>query len=160
MSKKKADRFHVLRGNPSHKNLNKKPGPKRLTQIFPIPRNMPKEGKKLARELMPLLAKDGLLSPLYRGPFVAMCSAYGMAMMARDELIEQGFTYTDNRKIDRKSPLFQIYKDFMRQFAEFATQFGLTPRSRDSIEVTGPPTPTLDEILGRDTDDEDPWKEI
>ena len=76
-----------------------------------------------------------------------MCSCYGLWRKAQEQLARTGFTTTDNRGVVRKNPYVTIEKNFGTLFLKFAEDFGLTPASRQRLNIPGPTVPDLEDFL-------------
>ena len=120
---------------------------KALPDWLEFPDWMSEEGRRFGEQTARHLLPDGLLEPLYLGPFLGMCSCYGLWSEAQEELAGQGFTITDNRGVVRKNPYVTIEKNFGTLFLKFAEDFGLTPMSRQRLNIPGPRGPDLQDLL-------------
>jgi P27 family predicted phage terminase small subunit len=110
------------------------------------PEWVPSDGAALFRKLKaavaPIMADNDITSLL------AMCAAYGYAVKAAKELNEKGITIMDERKIPRKNPAVQVWRDQIALFNALATNFGLTPAARAKLNsLTPQASQTLDELL-------------
>jgi P27 family predicted phage terminase small subunit len=127
--------------HPIIKRLEGNPGKRRIISV------MDKEPKRKIKkpdffdpyasrvwdELAPQLIADGRLTPLTRGGFEILCVLKGRTIKIEEELHNQNFLKTGYRKDSVKNPLLTIYKTTVDQFFKFATEYGLTPLSKQRL---------------------------
>lgn len=143
--KPKPTELKLLEGNPGKRPLNtQEPKPR------PIPPKMPrgvlpKEGRRLWRELVPKLEKLGVVTEVDGPALVMLCLHYAFAVQAGRQLRQEGITIQD-RDVRRKHPALQILRDHSAAWRQYAEQFGLTPSARSRLSIPEPEE--ADEFFG------------
>lgn len=137
--------------------MSKKPAPKKLkivkgTQNCRINHNEPKpkkglpappahldaEGKREWKRISKELDYMGLLTKSDRAALAAYCMAYARWVKAENKLrkSKDGLTVSTGKGYMIPNPLIGIANTAMKIMHKFLTEFGLTPSSRQSIEMT------------------------
>jgi len=117
--------------NPDLNNRLQPPAPK----SFRVPAWMGEDGRKLWKQLSPILIKQGVITVLDKTAFEMLCSSYGILKRIENDLAGADPLVSDGRGGQKKNPLFTIHKQQVDQFSALAKDFGLTPVSRGRISV-------------------------
>jgi len=133
----------IAAGNPGKRPLPKdEPQPERAGAPTP-PSWLGQHGKRKWKELVPKLARLGLLTELDLGAFEALCSAYDRWRQAETSVKRDGMTYKKGG-IMRKNPAISIAAEARKEYRQLAGEFGLTPASRGrAAQGAAPPAPQL-----------------
>lgn len=94
-------------------------------ETIEIPEILKKEYIKLADKLI----KRDILKEEDMPAFKLMFYHYIVSLKAIEKIIKYGIVFKD-RKIVRKNPAIQIFRDNSRLFYDYASQFGLLPADR------------------------------
>ena len=142
--KPKHPKIKVLEGNPGKRPISKVLAGKPMEKIEK-PDFLDKYASQIWDELAPQLIADGRLTPLTRAGFAILCVLKGRIIKIEEELQSQDFLKQGYRKDSVKNPLLTIYKSTVDQFFRWATEYGLTPLSRQRlvIEPSEPDNPFL-----------------
>jgi len=92
-------------------------------------------GAKLWRKIAPELLKAGVLTEWDRSSFETLCSSYHMMRKAEAELALDGLTVRDDRGGTKKHPAAAIFKAASDTYSKHAELFGLSPLSRQRLDV-------------------------
>jgi P27 family predicted phage terminase small subunit len=92
-------------------------------------------GRQLWRDLVPLLVSRQLLTPADVALFLHACLSYEFAIEAAQRLRSEGATRLDENGIERKNPNFQLWRDSLATFNRIASEFGLSPSSRERLSI-------------------------
>lgn len=126
-----------LTGNPGKRKLPTNT-PKPRVRSLAVPRGqLSAEGKRVWRQLAPMLAKNGLLTEADGLALLMLCHAATIAMRAHAEAEEVGLTQVDDKGVIRPTPQVRIAKDWQQVFLRWCTEFGLTPSARGKLHVEG-----------------------
>lgn len=123
----------VITGNERYINKNE-PNPKPLSNLDPpewLPENAKEKYKDLALKLLGL----GILKETDELSFNLMLMHWAFAIEAVLNLKEEGTTIIDNRRVVRKNPNLQAFRDNSLAYLRYASLFGLDPSSRSNISV-------------------------
>ena len=123
----------VITGNERYINKNE-PNPKPLLNPNPpewLPENAKEKYKDLALKLLGL----GILKETDELSFNLMLMHWAFAIEAVLNLKEEGTTIIDNRRVVRKNPNLQAFRDNSLAYLRYASLFGLDPSSRSNISV-------------------------
>ncbi|MBU2548372.1 MAG: phage terminase small subunit P27 family [Proteobacteria bacterium] len=108
------------------------------SRAFRCPSWMPKHGKefwgKYARTLMDM----GVLTEVDRATFEALCLSYALMREAAEQMVSEGPVVPHERGGVKKNPAFTVYKENVEQFRKLAESFGLSPLSRQRLDVKEP----------------------
>ncbi|MDY6917389.1 MAG: phage terminase small subunit P27 family [Chloroflexota bacterium] len=107
-----------------------------------MPRFLTGYARSLWRELAPQLKKRGLLTPLDRAAFVALCTTYERIRQC-DEILGREGVILGNKK----HPAFAIQARAIDDFRHLAREFGLTPASRAVLDLPEPSDNRLNGLL-------------
>jgi P27 family predicted phage terminase small subunit len=142
--KPKHPKIKVLEGNPGKRPITEVLLEKPMEKIQK-PDFLDKYASEIWDELAPQLIADGRLTPLTRPGFAILCVLKGRTIKIEQELQSQSFLKQGYRKDSVKNPLLTIYKSTVDQFFRWATEYGLTPLSRQRlvIEPSEPDNPFL-----------------
>ena len=77
------------------------------------------------------LVKSGVLDDLDYDLFVSLCRISAVLKEAETVLITEGFVIDGGRNVQKKHPIFQIYRDLYANYLKLSNLFGLTPASRN-----------------------------
>lgn len=94
-----------------------------------------KEGRKLWKELAPLLVEHDLLTVADLPLFTQLCIAYELMVEARAKITEEGLFRKDEEGVQRKHPGVQVWRDAMMAYAKLGAEFGLSPASREKLHI-------------------------
>lgn len=98
------------------------------------------EAKKEWQRVAPGLQSRGILTSVDRAALEAYCVAYARWQAAEKLIEEKGLTVAtvnrDGGKMIRKNPAVGIAEDSMKIMRSFASEFGMTPSSNCSMNVT------------------------
>jgi P27 family predicted phage terminase small subunit len=132
--KPKHPKIKLLEGNPGKRPitnvLNEEP-----MQKIQKPDFFDKYASRIWDELAPQLVADGRLTPLTKAGFEILCVLKGRMIKIEEELQSQDFLKQGYRKDSVKNPLLTICKTTVDQFFKFATEYGLTPQSRQRLII-------------------------
>ena len=154
--KQKHPKIKLLEGNPGKRPLTSVMD-KGLKMKIKKPDFFDKYAREIWDELAPQLIADGRLTPLTRAGFEILCVLKGRMIKIEEELQSQNFLKQGYRKDSVKNPLLTIYKTTVDQFFKFATEYGLTPLSRQRLvlESSEPDDSFLRFINERDNEKDD-----
>lgn len=147
---------HLLRGNPSHKNLaDLTEALQPEVEIPSCPRHLLPEARKEWRRISPELERYGLISKLDRGALALCCQAWARWVWAEEQLqryaaqaVEKmaeaaekgeayaggdGYTMATPNGHMTYSPHWVIANKAMEQYRQFMAEFGLSPASRGRV---------------------------
>lgn len=133
------DHLKVLRGNPGKRPINRD-APKPPPLPPECPEWLPAAAQEKWHELAPHLTKLGLLTIVDGGALTSLCIAWALATDAARKMATEGTTTVDEEGLPRKHPAHQIWRENIKEFRAWCTEFGLTPSSRSRIDL-----PTADE---------------
>lgn len=139
--KPKSRNQKLITGNPGGRRIGNEPEPQ-LAKSFRCPSWIGKHGRELWRKIAPELLKAGVLTEWDRSSFETMCSNYHLLRMAEAELALAGLTVKDDRGGIKKHPAASIFKAAGDTYAKHAELFGLTPISRQRLDVRVKEEPT------------------
>jgi P27 family predicted phage terminase small subunit len=105
-----------------------------IAEIFPCPDWMPEEGKLYWNDNAPMLLRGGVLTDLDRGAFEMLCLSYSLMRQAAADLATKGLSTQGDRGL-KKSPAATIFQANAQLFHKIAADFGLTPRSREMLDI-------------------------
>ena len=111
----------------------------RLTRLWIPPSHLGEHGSKFWTRTGRILIDKGILSPVDRESFTALCSAYDTMVKAKIQMDRDGLTVETSRNDVKKSPVFSVWKVAVDQFNLLSKEFGLTPASRSKIKIEDPP---------------------
>ena len=126
-----------MTGNPGKRKLPTDT-PKPRVRSLSVPRGqLSAQGKRVWRQLAPVLASTGLLTEADQLALLFLCHAADVAMQAQAELEQVGLTQVDDKGVIRPTPQVRIAKDWQQMFLRWAVEFGLTPSARGKLHVEG-----------------------
>ena len=125
----------VLEGNPGKRPLRNNLRIK-LYERRQAPRWLPKYGKQFWRIYSPLLKSYGLLTELDSVAFEMLCVNYAVFRETAEIFQKEGLLTIDERKLTRKHPAITIYLNFSKLFLNLLRDFGMTPSSRNGLDIT------------------------
>lgn len=124
----------LVTGNPGCRRIANTPEPPRA-KTFRCPVWMGKHGQELWRKIAPQLLKAGVLTEWDRSSFETLCSNYHMMRISEAELARDGLTVRDDRGGVKKHPAAAIFKAASDTYSKHAELFGLSPVSRQRLDV-------------------------
>lgn len=127
------DNVRNLRGNPGKRKAPRRPKP--VVAQPDKPADLKGEGLAEWKRITPELERLGLLSKLDRGVLLLYCATYGIWSDTWHQISEDGAVAEDNRKLPRKHPLWQVYRDSAASVASLADKLGLSPAARGRMTV-------------------------
>ncbi len=123
----------VLTGNERYINKNE-PEPDKPLETGP-PVWLSDKGREKYKELFPKLIGLGMVKETDIISFDMMFIHWDLAHKAAKNLREDGITIKDNRRVERKNPNLQAFRDNSLAYLRYASLFGLDPSSRSSMSV-------------------------
>jgi len=141
--KRKPVGIRMLEGNPSKKPLDNSINSEDINSVIGNSENngIPKKPKWLSdrarlewKRLSPYLKNLGLLTPLDRSSFASYCQLYADWVECKLEmrkLKEDG----SKEAIKKYKELFRRANQLFEQWKSLATEFGLTPSSRERLSI-------------------------
>ena len=130
-------------GNPGRRPLN--PGPTYRAKRPRCPSNLTGEGRKIFRDLCPVLFEQSLLNESTIPAILVLCRLGGMAVEAEKVLLEKGFTVACQRG-NKARPEVAIFKYASTQFRYYCQEFGLTPASVQCVPAE-PIAESLEDLI-------------
>lgn len=83
------------------------------------------------RHIVPLLTEQGTIAKCDRNALIRYCLTYAKwREVAFEFMTAENAPEDKGTKTQRKSPLFQIYRDLGAMLGQLEAEFGLTPRAR------------------------------
>lgn len=136
-------KIKVLQGTVRPEDLKRsQPKP---TPIAPkCPSWLPKETRRLWKELAPQLEELRLLTVLDGHTFAIMLMHLSFAIEAAKRIKAEGIVAEDERGLPRKHPLVQVLRDNSQAFKQYAAEFGLTPSARSRLDLADAKDPNDD----------------
>ncbi|MBM4384099.1 MAG: phage terminase small subunit P27 family [Deltaproteobacteria bacterium] len=131
----------LLLGNPGKRALGDEmqgePG------LGPCPDHLTGHARDCWLDLAPQLDALGIAQRQDRGMFEGLCVAYGTWRTALELIARDGMTYTTTNPktgavTERVRPEVGVARGAERLFAQFATEFGLSPSSRQRVAFRAP----------------------
>lgn len=136
---KKTNKMRLLTGQ----KMQEYPKTKPVLKIWPAPKHLGKHGRKLWSELGQKLIDLNLLSDLDKPQFETLCMSYD-AMRGFHDQLQEGATVPDKKGSMKKNPAWSGFQQAANLFEKLGAGFGLTPKSRQSLDI---PEPTTEEDL-------------
>lgn len=128
-----------MRGRrPLHEDLNREgesPTPVAVENLPPCPEWLEEEAQAMYARLAPLMGQLGLLTEATCETFAGYCQCYGQWKNAAAIVKKEGLTYTSTTGAMRIHPAAQYASDMTKQLRLYASEFGLTPASRNRVGV-------------------------
>lgn len=147
---KKPTALRVLEGNPGKRPLPKnEPKPRPLMPKCPA--WLPKEGKRLWRQLAPMLHGLNLLTEVDGQTFAALCLAWAQMVTAAKDVEQRGQLVPAAREGPGhfvRNPSTQILRESTQTFARIASNFGLDPQARARLGAAAQPNADDDDMSG------------
>lgn len=140
--KPKPTRLKVLEGNPGKRKLKNVPKPD--PKVPGCPYWLSPRAKNEWRRIVPELEKLGLISQVDRSALAGYCEALATVKIATAAIHEHyrrtgklTTTYTNARGAENEIPIpeLKIARDAWLLVHRFATEFGLTPSSRERFDL-------------------------
>jgi len=100
-----------------------------------IPDFIPEIIKNKYKEIANKLTELELLTEIDLPAFDMMMFHYGLAVEAMAAVKDKG-TFQKDRKILRKNPGVQIFRENSAAFLKYAAKFGLFPIDRENLEIS------------------------
>jgi P27 family predicted phage terminase small subunit len=133
MTRPVPDNVRALRGNPGKRKPPSRP--KAVVAQPSKPTDLKGEGLAEWNRVTPELERMGLLSRIDRGALLLYCASFGLWHETWRRIMADGPVTEDERKLPRKHPLWQVYRDSAALVASLAKDLGLTPASRGRMTV-------------------------
>lgn len=140
--------IRVLEGVPGHRPLNENE-PKPANGTPPMPPHLDRRARVVWRQIVPELARLGLLTIVDGEALAAYCTAASMAYECRKVLKEKGMTFKTPSGYLQQRPEVSILNKAMHVIKAFGQEFGLTPSARTRLATEEKQEDELDAILGR-----------
>ncbi len=137
MSKTKSQRFKLLEGNRSRREVVKEPMPR---PVFPgrCPYNLGNYGRLFYKRMARKLSKLGLLKELDGYSLELLARSYQCTRECDEVLRADGLVIPDARGSKKKHPLCAVRKDAVATFIKLSEKFGLTPYDRHGMVIREP----------------------
>ncbi len=131
---KKPTKLKKLHGTVRRKDLDRnEPKPNPLAPECPD--WLPGEAKTKWKELAPEMERLGLLTSLDGPAFSMLLLHWFLAVDAARRITAEGLVSKDERELPRKHPLGQVLRDNSQMFGKYATEFGLSPSTREHLDI-------------------------
>ena len=117
-------------GNPGKRKLN--PGPDYRTKRPKCPENLTGEGRRLFRQLAPILYEKSLLTEATLPAFITLCEIGETMRLAKAAMLSDGL-YLKGKRGVRANPAVGMFNTAAAQFRYYLTEFGLTPASLQKV---------------------------
>lgn len=141
--------LHILRGNPSKKNLDGLNEPTSKVEVPRTPPLLSPIAKKHFPKIAKQLADAKIMTKLDTDALAMYCEAYAKWYAANEELKTcDWITLTDNG-YPMQSPWLTVSNQAFNQMKAMLTEFGLTPSSRTRVQM-----------IKSDGNEKDPWNNI
>jgi len=145
--------LRVLRGNPGKRPLPpNEPTPDAARVDLPAPDWLPDEGRAEWTRIVPLLAKNGLLTELDTVALAAYCAAFAEWREASAMIKKFGMVIKAPSGYPIPSPYGPIASKAFARMRLLLVEFGLTPSSRTRVARATPklePTNPLERFIRR-----------
>ena len=102
----------------------------KISRLWQIPEDLGKHGRKLWKNVGPLLVESGSLDQLDRETFESLCRVYHKFIVSDLELEEAGLSVADKKGSEKKHPAFTQWKAYSDLYIKLLHHFGLSPYSR------------------------------
>lgn len=154
--KPKPPEQHILNGNPSRLNLEKRQKfIEKLDRKIPQPpAELDQRGREYWLEIVPALQKAGILATADAGALFGLCESYALMKAAAaslkklaetikakieagevDDISDSIFYYKTSNGIYRQYPQLAQFKEASVIYKAYASEFGLTPSSRMRVDL-------------------------
>ncbi len=121
---------------------NSKRRPPQPPPVLPKPPDwIGADARELWMDLAPKLSRLGLLTELDVGAFTILCVTWGHWREADRYIAQHGDVYTNAAGLEKRHPMSGIASDTAKMLLTLCGQFGLTPLSRQRLQVPPPPDP-------------------
>lgn len=128
----------ILAGNPGEHALNKEePQPEQLTDIPPMPPELPEGARQYWEEIAPMLFRIKCMTEAERRALSALCLALYDMHDVRKHIDTYGRVVKDKNGKASVSPYLKIQNESMALVIKLLQEFGLTPASRSRIIMAG-----------------------
>jgi P27 family predicted phage terminase small subunit len=120
-----------------------------LTEAPEPPPRLSEKAQGEWRILAPIVTQLGVLTAADMRAFQLLCECLGTAAEAEDMLREEGMTLPTVGGGTRAHPAIKAMEIARNQAARLMTEFGLTPKGRQAVDIAPAPRPSrLQEALG------------
>jgi len=125
-----------LRGNPGKRPLNERE-PKGRKSSGRAPRGLSEGAGAFWRKYAPRLVDMGVLCDVDEPLLQLAAEHYSLAIQARAEIAiaESGLTQVDEKMVERKHPLLQVFRDNSAAYRACAAELGMTPSARSKVRI-------------------------
>lgn len=103
----------------------------KIKKLWNCPNDLNSEAEKFYYRVGAKLVRSGVLDDLDYDLFVSLCRISAVLKAAEDILLKDGFVIDGGRNVQKKHPIFQIYRDLYANYLKLSNLFGLTPASRN-----------------------------
>jgi len=133
--------LHIINGNPSKLNIEKKLANEiKPKPIAPkCPKWLNEEAKKEWNRVAPELKRLGLLTVLDRAALEMYCVCYSRFLDAEQKIKETGLIVKDRRGSVKKNPYVTIASSYSKLLISICVEFGMTPSSRGRMQLPSGP---------------------
>lgn len=122
-----------------HGDPDSQPAPDVLTKVPTAPRTLGKVGRKKWKDTAGKLIVLGLLTPVDLDALEIYCAAWDELAICDAELEKTGAYFTADSGYMGQHPVVNRRFKAIDNIRRFMTEFGMTPSSRTSVQVTTPP---------------------
>ena len=136
--KPKPSHLKVISGNPGKRPITSNPQPKPFSLDAKPPKWIGKYGQELWQARAPELIELGILTRADLPMWSILCCTWNMFRKALEILNRDGLTTVDERGLPRKNPIWTLYNSAAKDFSKLAQEFGMTPVSRQRLDVRQP----------------------
>jgi len=135
--KPKPSHLKVISGNPGKRPIRTNPQPQPMSFDEP-PKWIGKYGQELWKDRAPELIELGILTKADLPMWSILCCTWNMFREALELLNRDGLRTVDERGLPRKNPVWTLYNNAAKDFSKLAQEFGMTPVSRQRLDVRQP----------------------
>ena len=135
-----------LRGNPGKRPLNERE-PKGRRASGRAPRGLSEGAGAFWRKYAPRLVDMGVLCDVDEPLLQLAAEHYSLAIQARAEIAESGLTQVDEKLVERKHPLLQVFRDNSAAYRACAAELGMTPSARSKVRIEQEDQLSMTDIL-------------
>lgn len=101
---------------------------------FKIPTDIEKEAKAYMKDVIAMLADNGVMENVDNAALTMLARNYSMFIKAQKQLEKDGLTVTSDRGNISPHPAIKIAKDAQIQAMKVMEKFGLTAKDRTKIQ--------------------------
>ncbi|BDG62329.1 phage terminase small subunit P27 family [Caldinitratiruptor microaerophilus] len=132
MPRRKPTALKVLSGTARPDRMKNEPKPRPVAP--PCPKGLPKEARRLWKEMAPKLERLGLLTETDGPAFADLCLCWARLKEAERDISERGLL-VDGERGKVKNPAAQLAREYRAAAQKWAARFGLTPADRGVLDL-------------------------